>query len=144
MLASIVVTGSALQFRVPRGPIETTSIWVAAPEEGRGHVVDRRAEVRVVEEVEQIGAGLEREALVEFKSAADGQGDLSSAESVEDVASEVTLDRAGEDGEGGLVQAPAATFGSGHNQPNRNRCIFYGTLHYVLFDLVFEQTETLS
>ena len=44
----------------------------------------------------------------------------------------------------GLIQFSSHAAAAVHNQPKRNRCIFYGTLHNVLFDLVFEQTETLS
>ena len=44
-------------------------------EEGRGQVVGRGAEVGVVEEVEEVGAGLEGQALVEFELAAEGQVD---------------------------------------------------------------------
>ena len=33
----------------------------------RGHVVDRRAELRVIEDVEKIGADLQREALAELE-----------------------------------------------------------------------------
>ena len=32
--------------------------------ERRGHIVDRRAEVRVVEDVEEVGARLKREVLI--------------------------------------------------------------------------------
>ena len=37
------------------------------PEQRRRHVVDRRAEIRVVEDVEEVGAGLERKALMKIE-----------------------------------------------------------------------------
>ena len=72
-------------------------------EQRRGHVVDRGAEVGVVEDVEEVGARLQRKALVKFELAAQRQIDLGRAESVEDIAAEIALDRSGGDAECGFV-----------------------------------------
>jgi hypothetical protein len=65
----------------------------AGAEEGRGHVVDRGAEGGVIEDVEEVGPRLKREALVDFELPAQRQIDLGRAESVQCVPSEVALDR---------------------------------------------------
>ena len=66
----------------------------------RGEVVDGASEIGVVEEVEEVGAGLEGEAFVEAELAAEGQVDLGGAEAAEGVASEVALYGSGGGGEG--------------------------------------------
>ena len=76
-------------------------------EERRAHIVGRRAEIGVVEDVEEIGARLEGEALIELELPAQRQIDLGRAESVEDVAAESSLNGARGDAERGFVDALA-------------------------------------
>ena len=58
---------------------------------GRGHVVDRAAEVRVVEDVEEIASELKANSLSQAELAARGDVPLGGAEAAEGVASEVRL-----------------------------------------------------
>src|SRR5271157_2524601 len=73
----------------------------------RGHVVDRRAELRVVEDVEKIGAGLQRKTLAELEQPLQGEIDLRSVEAAQGVASQVAL-AAGGQGKGRVIDDPSA------------------------------------
>jgi hypothetical protein len=64
----------------------------------------------VVQEVEEIGAGLQGEAFVEAELAAEGQVGLGGAEAAEGVSSEIALDGSRGDGEGGGVDLLSAGY----------------------------------
>ena len=64
-------------------------------EERTSHVVGRQAEVGVVGDVKEVGAGLKRKPLLESELPAQRQIDLRSAESAHGIASQASMDRLG-------------------------------------------------
>ena len=79
-------------------------------EERRTHVVGRRAEVGVVEDVEKIRARLKRKPLPEFELPPQRQIDLRRAESGQGIASQISLDRSGGCRERRLVDSLSAGY----------------------------------
>jgi hypothetical protein len=76
-----------------------------AEEQRRGEVVYRAAEVGVVEDVEEVRAGLQPDGLGEGEGSAKGEIDLGGAESAQGIASQIALPAGGntEGRFGGLV-----------------------------------------
>src|SRR5271165_3035110 len=63
------------------------------PEERRTHIVCRRAEVGVVEDVEKVRSHLKRKLFAEFELSAQRQIDLRRTESAQGISSQISLDR---------------------------------------------------